>query len=386
MISSDRKVKIMLILSESPLARASGGGVAGFERACALAEVADLRCAYVDWDRAGEVALPLAVPIACRPLSPVARGILRFLSVTRRAHKVFGSLINRGPWFFGLFSMSSVAKQCESYLRESGAGLVCFDNIPSTLAWEACAGRKRIYFAHNVESDVVQYTFPGGWLQSMERNRILAWERKVVREADAVICFTERDSAALRRLAPGQRFEVIPPAFGPPPKRAWQPTLPAYVIMPTNAAWEPNRLSLEWFRQEVLPKVPRDIRFVLTGRDRDGFLARMAEGFQNVEYAGLLPREEYEAKFLGARLFVNPTRFGSGFQIKLMEAVRFGVPAISTAFSNHLGDLISATDDGADMARRIDEWMRFGTGMKHPMYEGIRRDALDRTRDLIASV
>jgi hypothetical protein len=50
---------------------------------------------------------------------------------------------------------------------------------------------------------------------------------------------------------------------------------------------------------------------------------------------------------------VNPTRLGSGFQIKLLDAIARGVPVVSTAFSNRIGPAIASSDDPVELARLI---------------------------------
>jgi hypothetical protein len=72
-----------------------------------------------------------------------------------------------------------------------------------------------------------------------------------------------------------------------------------------------------------------------------------------VSYAGCLPREELDRLFDKATLAVNPTRSGSGFQIKLLDALARGVPIVSTAFSNRVGPAIASSDDPMELARLV---------------------------------
>lgn len=371
-------LNLLLILSESPLALDSGGSVAARDRAVLMEGLAELDIAYVDWNSQGIGSLAPAARAVCQPISIARpeRNATLGLRLRRRLHARFGSLLHRGPWFFGQFSASQVERQMRQYLDACNPDVVCFDNIPSTIAWDVCADHKRVYFAHNVEADIVHYTFAKGLMHKLERSRMCEHEARIVREADMVVGFSRRDCEALREIAPNQLFVVVPPAFSPPlPEPLQVRTGQPYAIIPSNAAWPPNVLSLRWFANEVLPHVSPQVRIMLTGRDQDGFLASLAREHDQLHYSGLLDRDHYEQVFRDASLFINPTRYGSGFQIKLMEALRFGIPVISTAFSNHLDDALTATDDPQRMAQMINEWMAHGRGVKPVDYDQLHRKA-----------
>lgn len=375
-------MKVLCVLSEFSANTATGGAVASAERAKLLCELADTTLVYLDWR--GEGPVPLVVggqpasgcdclPLNKPPLTKVGRWAWRHLS----------SLWRRKPWFYSDFLESHVHRQMKAYIETHKPDVVCFDNIPSTVAWRACEGLPRVYFAHNVEAEVVKFVSgQGGRRASPEQVMMAAYERRIVSEADAVFCFTEKDAESLRQVQPRQRYVVVPPAFSSPLGDAIAPTgRDQYVIMPTNATWMPNVLSLKWFFSEVFPLVPTDIQFVLTGRDDKDFLKGLAAQHPNVRYDGLLPLDQYQTRLQHAGLFVNPTRHGSGFQIKLMEAVRYGVPSVSTAYSNHLGPLISSTDDPAEMAAMIAKWMKEGQGISvfdyAALHDAVKEDTLE---------
>jgi glycosyltransferase involved in cell wall biosynthesis len=63
--------------------------------------------------------------------------------------------------------------------------------------------------------------------------------------------------------------------------------------------------------------------------------------------------QELDDLFAHTAVAVNPTRLGSGFQIKLLDALARGVPIVSTAFSNTIGPAVAASDDPRTMAELI---------------------------------
>jgi hypothetical protein len=57
--------------------------------------------------------------------------------------------------------------------------------------------------------------------------------------------------------------------------------------------------------------------------------------------------------FAHSAVVVNPTTTGSGFQIKLLDALARGVPVVTTNFSNRIGPDIPSSDDPRTLAELI---------------------------------
>ena len=114
----------------------------------------------------------------------------------------------------------------------------------------------------------------------------------------------------------------------------------------------PNVDALEWLLSEVWPKRKSDWRLVVTGA---GDFSRFSSAYPDVDFRGFVSREELADLYDRAAVVLNPTRTGSGFQIKLLEALSYGCNVISTDFSNPLGDKIRSSDDPAEFATLVDE-------------------------------
>lgn len=94
-------------------------------------------------------------------------------------------------------------------------------------------------------------------------------------------------------------------------------------------------------------------RLTIAGLDPRGVAPRLCRGHDRVTFVGLLDPAELDAAFARTAVAVNPTRTGSGFQVKLLDAVARGVPIVSTAWSNKLGPAIPSSDDPQELARLI---------------------------------
>lgn len=212
----------------------------------------------------------------------------------------------------------------------------------------------RLYMM-DIEPRIVRYTGPSArrrLASRIEHPKVLRWCGRALAAAGRVGAISAADVAELNQL--GHRSDVrhVPPLLQP------RPTLrdrvdAFHVLITTNFSYPPNVIALDWFLRECWPHVDPRSRLTVTGLDTGDSLRRLCDAHPRVSYAGCLPREELDALFGRVALAVNPTRTGSGFQIKLLEAIARGVPIVSTAFSNRIGAAIASSDDPVELADLI---------------------------------
>jgi hypothetical protein len=143
----------------------------------------------------------------------------------------------------------------------------------------------------------------------------------------------------------------LPPLMRPKPLDR-SAAVPGTVLITTNLAYQPNVTSLDWFLREVWPHVgPADL--TIAGGDPTGVGARLCRGRERVRFVGMLGPAELDAAFARTAVAVNPTQTGSGFQVKLLDAIARGVPIVSTAWSNKLGPAIPSSDEPRELAGLI---------------------------------
>jgi glycosyltransferase involved in cell wall biosynthesis len=149
------------------------------------------------------------------------------------------------------------------------------------------------------------------------------------------------------------------------------------VLFVGGFAHAPNEDAAVWFATRVWPLVRAhhpDYRLCLVGADPSDAVAALARA--DVLVTGYIPEEELAAYYASARVAVAPLRFGAGMKGKVLEAMRYGVPCVTTtvgaqgfteaplrvdddreAFARHVIDLIR--DDAAwlDTAARGIEYL-----------------------------
>jgi glycosyltransferase involved in cell wall biosynthesis len=90
--------------------------------------------------------------------------------------------------------------------------------------------------------------------------------------------------------------------------------------------WGPNLIGLDWFLREVCPLLPEGIRVAVAGRVPPELRAP-----PNVTLVGRVPSAEGFLR--SCRLVALSSRAGTGVQLKTIEAMQLGLPAVATTLS-----------------------------------------------------
>ncbi len=231
------------------------------------------------------------------------------------------------------------------------------------LRYEQVKRKKTFYIADNVEWELVlsmpsNYRSP--FLAKLDASRMRMLEAKGIAAVGKAAGFTGRDSAKLAALS-GRSVETIPPILAPSgrPTQHREP----FALYPTNLNHPPNKDALEWFLADIWPKRTMDWHLVVTGAG--DFESYRREG---IDFRGFVSREALDDLYDRCGVVINPTRTGSGYQIKLLEALSCGCPVVSTEFSNPLGDAIPSADDPAEFARHVEEQLRSPEAFDYESY------------------
>jgi glycosyltransferase involved in cell wall biosynthesis len=211
-------------------------------------------------------------------------------------------------------------------------------------------------------------------------------ERRLWREARFIWTLAEEDR---RALGPDHRDKssALPLLGGEPADTGsgLSEEAPAFDIgLIGTWTWEPNRVGLEWFLREVCPLLPGDLRIAVAGRVPPELRTPL-----NVTLVGRVPGA---AAFLrSCRIVALASRAGTGVQLKTVEAMQLGLPAVATPLScrgfSELPANFTLADTPPDFAAALvsrlaaigpQDWQRidgtaFLSGQRATLSEGIAR-------------
>lgn len=157
----------------------------------------------------------------------------------------------------------------------------------------------------------------------------------------------------------------------------------------------PNVDAAVWFVREVLPPIRTKFpaaHLTLVGSNPTPEVKALASA--NVEVTGHVTDEELARYYERARVAVAPLRYGAGVKGKVVEAMRFGVPMVTTsAGAQGLPDIVDSlavADDASTFAEHVlrlltddESWLRQARSSIHnarahfsvqKMYEAIAED------------
>jgi glycosyltransferase involved in cell wall biosynthesis len=205
-----------------------------------------------------------------------------------------------------------------------GPAIVDLDNLEDRIAQQP-DGRTRVGLRSPAGTT-------GGVVRSavksvLDRRDAMLWSRlqhNIARRAAATIVCSDVD----RRRLGGPKVQVIPNGYPDP-----GPPIPvpasSTIVMIARFTYEPNLAGAAWFTRSALPILQRsvpDVRVRLVGR-HDERLPRVASG-PGVEIVGEVERIRPEVA--GARCVIVPLLSGSGTRIKVLEALAYGRPIVTT--------------------------------------------------------
>ena len=234
----------------------------------------------------------------------------------------------------------------ESWMREHGAALDCILLSRPHIAVKFIELARKystaplLYYGHDVHhlrlDDQLRVT-PDDVAVRKERQIIAELEHKVWRSVDAVYYPSDSETAQVRtwlaRHAPRVHAHTVPAyAFdelhdGSAPNLLEREGL----IFVAGFAHSPNVDASLWLVREVLPRVHQRLPGLclsLVGSNPSADV-RALQG-AHVEVTGFVTDEELAQRYARVRAAVAPLRFGGGVKGKVIEAMRYGVPCVTT--------------------------------------------------------
>lgn len=151
-------------------------------------------------------------------------------------------------------------------------------------------------------------------------------ERESLQRSRFVFCLAEEDRQGfgLDISAKSAVFPLLVPDAPKPPASA---EADFDIGLIGTWTWQPNRVGLDWFLNEVAPRLPAPVTTAVAGRLPAGLASKQA----NVR---LLGRVADAAAFVAScHVIALTSRTGTGVQLKTIETFQMGKPAVATRSS-----------------------------------------------------
>lgn len=176
--------------------------------------------------------------------------------------------------------------------------------------------------------------WPAALYSTVQWARLRAFERDLCRAADAVVCVSRADAAALGALGLARPPAVIPNGVDTEryhPAPAGGGDWPRFDLLFSGTFdYRPNVDAARWLAGAVWPglraRAPR-LTLGLVGQ-RPAPAVQALAALPGVTVTGAVPDDR--PYLWGARLYVVPMRYGGGVRLKLLNALAAGLPVVST--------------------------------------------------------
>ena len=168
-------------------------------------------------------------------------------------------------------------------------------------------------------------------LRGQAAARMEALERDVWRAVDVVLYPSDEEAAMVSAIEPGVvAGTVLPYCFDEFPARR-QPVRSGTILFVGGFAHPPNEEAAAWFVDEILPRIRTRVplaRLAIVGSNPTQRVRALAGGAISVE--ANVSDAELRRYYAEARVAVVPLRCGAGVKLKVVEALREGLPLVTT--------------------------------------------------------
>jgi polysaccharide biosynthesis protein PslH len=289
---------------------------------------------------------------------------VRRAGTARRAAQAV-SLLQRESWTNGRYRSGALAEAVRGAVASRPSCIVHFDDL-GVAQLGPFAGAFNAYSSHNVEQRILRHgartgSPPRRVFYGVEALKVRSEERRVWRSMDLSLAVSPLDARAMREG--GARRVELCPNGAPPVERL--PLLPRSADEPLKlifvgtGSYLPYERGLAWFVREALPRIEALTPVVLEVVGHPPTRPVKAKG---VRYVGAVP--SVQPHYAASHGVVVPVFEGSGTRLKMLEAMAYGRPVISTRLGAEglpvvAGEHFLEADDAerfAAAAVRLAEW------------------------------
>jgi len=223
---------------------------------------------------------------------------------------------------------------------------------------------KLLYFGHDLNClrEERHYQLVGKRADLALAKKWTRWEEDIMRQVDMSYFFSTFEVAEVRRRFPGVTVRATP-LYLFDEQEIGNTSSPGFadregLLFVGGFMHLPNIDAVCWFAEEVLPLVRvqlPEVVFTVAGSNPPPNISRLHS--DHVHVVGRISDDALLQYYRRTRLVVAPLRFGAGVKGKIIEAMRYGVPVVTTSVgAEGIGDsdrVLLIADEAEAFARTV---------------------------------
>ena len=259
------------------------------------------------------------------------------------------------------------AKHWKDWLKENGKDIgYVFLNRPHISVKYIDAVReftnaRVVYYGHDLhflrEKREYELTGDAALLQSSAD-----WEKKeleLILAADMAYYPSYVEEQAIHEIAPQAKVKAIPAyLFSDVEECEYHFDKRKDLMFIGGFGHRPNVDAVKWLANEIMPalvkKLP-DIRVYILGSNPPEEVKQLAT--ENLLIKGFVTDEELQEYYQNCRISIVPLRYGAGIKGKVIEAMRFGTPVMTTSVGAEgikgAESILDIADEAADFVEQL---------------------------------
>lgn len=238
---------------------------------------------------------------------------------------IIGAILSASPFQIARFYQTRIDQKIENFIQNENIDLIIFQGLAMT-QYQRSAKCKKVYRVHNLEFKVWELlavqtkNYFKKLFHQWVSNSLKPYEESKLIEFSGAVTLSKEEKHGLNEFYPQMKVETIPISIDSENKREYSSEKNGILFI-GSLDWQPNREGLDWFLKNVYPFLDH-LPLTIAGKGNYSCDLKNVTILQNYEST--------EELLANHRMMIVPLLSGAGIRIKILEAMKFGMPLVST--------------------------------------------------------